>query len=55
MGPASIYLRQRRPRPGRAVVGFVFGTEGFARTDIDTNQSHPAYSLAVSEKKRVPW
>jgi nicotinate dehydrogenase subunit B len=45
-GPASIHHARAALDPDGAVIGYAFESKGFARIDIDTNESNPAYSLA---------
>ena len=45
-GPASIHRARAGLDAGGTVVGYSFESRGFSRTDIDTNESNPAHSLA---------
>src|SRR5882762_9910282 len=45
-GPASIHRARAALDQDGAVIGYAFESKGFSRTDIDTNESDPAYSLA---------
>jgi hypothetical protein len=44
--PASIHRARAALDGDGAVVGYGFESKGCSRTDIDTHESHPAYSLA---------
>ena len=45
-GPASIHHARAGLDASGKVVGYSFESRGFSRTDIDTNESDPAHSLA---------
>jgi nicotinate dehydrogenase subunit B len=45
-GPASIHRARAGLDSDGKVVGYRFDSRGFSRTDIDTNESDPAHSLA---------
>ncbi len=45
-GPASIHRARAGLDADGKVVGYRFESRGFSRTDIDTNESNPAHSLA---------
>jgi len=45
-GPASIHRARAGLDAEGKVVGYRFDSRGFSRTDIDTNESDPAHSLA---------
>jgi CO/xanthine dehydrogenase Mo-binding subunit len=45
-GPASVHRARAGLDASGKVIGYSFESRGFSRTDIDTNESNPAHSLA---------
>src|SRR5260370_26062421 len=53
-GVASIHHARAALDKDAAVIGYFFESKAFSRIDIDTNESHPAYSLA-GQLIGLPW